>query len=131
LDMSLPNDLYLTFNMSCELKGALVPVQHIPSNPPVPINYISIDDISDGGFIVPDPSSGKRSGVFLAASKKRTDGTYKIFISNGDGVYTFTIDNTGFNFTNAFLFPGSGFNPTGVRGEMDIAELNNGNYRIA
>ncbi len=129
LDMSLPNDIYLDYN--CDLKGALVPMQYFPGNPPQPVFYIEIDDISKGSFIPPDPGPGKRSGVFLASSKKRTDGSYKVFISNGDGVFTFTVDATGFNFTNLFAFPGSAFNPADVRGEMDIAELSNGNYRIA
>ena len=109
LDMSLLNDLYL--NSPCELFGALVPLQYTTGNPAQPLNYIGIDAISQNNFVMPSLSPGKRSGSFMAASKKHADGSYKVFISNGGGIYTFTVNQLGFNFTHFFNFPTAGFNP--------------------
>ncbi|MCO5268750.1 MAG: T9SS type A sorting domain-containing protein [Brumimicrobium sp.] len=81
------------------------------------------------GFVV---EGTKQGGVFIAASKIRNDNSRLVFISNGYGIYRYIIDNNGFNYDNYFLPWGpSQFNQISMRGEMELVELSNGNYRIA
>jgi len=77
-------------------------------------------------------SSGKQGGCFVAASKVRNDNSRLVFISNGNGIFRYKIDANGFNYDNYFLQWGpTHFNQMAMRGEMELAELPNGNYRIA
>lgn len=88
----------------------------------------SIASITPGFVVEPD----KQGGVFIAASKLRSDNSRLVFISNGYGIYRYKIDNNGFNYDNYFLPWGpSQFNQIPMRGEMELVELPNGNYRIA
>jgi hypothetical protein len=77
-------------------------------------------------------SFGKQGGCFVAASKVRNDNSRLVFISNGNGIFRYRIDANGFNYDNYFLQWGpSSFNQMSMRGEMELIELSNGNYRIA
>jgi len=80
------------------------------------------------GFVV---EASKQGGVFIAASKLRSDNTRLVFISNGYGIYRYKINSSGFSYDNYYLPYGPcSFNQISVRGEMELIELPGG-YRIA
>lgn len=117
LDLSQPNTYYPT------RFGAL--------------EYTSTGTASSIASITPNftgwnQSDAKQGGCFVAASKVRSDNSRLVFISNGNGIFRYKIDNNGFNYDNYFLPWGpSQFNQIQMRGEMELVELSNGNYRIA
>jgi hypothetical protein len=82
-------------------------------------------------FSPSSPSPGKASGVFYAITPKRTDNSHHIFISNGEGFFTFNVNENGIEEIAYNTFGSSEFNPYNLRGEMEVSVLKNGNYRIA
>lgn len=77
----------------------------------------------------------KNQPCYIAASKtKLINGieTRFVFISNGSSIYRFRIDQNGFQYDNYSIeLPYSGANQADQRGEMELIELSNGNFRIA
>ncbi|MFM6993606.1 MAG: T9SS type A sorting domain-containing protein [Sediminibacterium sp.] len=74
----------------------------------------------------------KQGFVFIAASKLRNDNSRFVFISSGHGIYRYKIDNTGFHYDNSYLpYSTTTLEQIKFRGEMELIELPNGNYRIA
>jgi len=55
-----------------------------------------------------------------------------VYLSSGFGVFQYIIDENGFSYTGQFIPYPNGFAPSaGQRGEMEIIELGNGNFRLA
>ncbi len=120
LDMSLPNQIY------SGRKGALVYTDGYTA--------VSIPDITPD-YMPPVLNDVKMGGVSIAASKLRSDNSRFVFINNGRKIYRYKIDNSGFNYQSSFSLPladyNAVYNTTDIRGEMELIELDNGNYRIA
>ncbi len=76
--------------------------------------------------------SVKDGSVYIAASKLRNDNSRFVFVSSEVGIYRYKIDNAGFYYDNYFLpYNTSGSESIGYRGEMELVEMSNGNYRIS
>lgn len=125
LDMGLEN-FYAAGNTPNpeNYRGQLVPYNMWDYSQP-------IDEITGGLYDYWDPSPGKKSNVFFAATKERADGSRLAFVTNGIGVYVFNVTTAGFTYSHYMLFSNSNFNPFNVRSELEVAELSSGNYRIA
>jgi hypothetical protein len=114
LDLSVPNTYYASRFGALEI---------------TPTGTAKNLGTSTPGFI---QNPVKQGYVFAAASKLRNDNSRFVFISNGYGIYRYKIDNSGFNYDNYFLpFGPWTLEQTGYRGEMELVELQNGNYRIS
>ncbi|MCF8445079.1 MAG: T9SS type A sorting domain-containing protein [Crocinitomicaceae bacterium] len=74
----------------------------------------------------------KDGSVYIAASKLRNDNSRFVFVSSEVGIYRYKIDNSGFNYDNYFVpYNTTGSESIGFRGEMELIEMTNGNYRIS
>ncbi len=125
LDMSILNpNAYNTNN--CRSYGALVELGSGTYPWGLAIKSIAPD------FDWSDPSPGKKSNVFIAASDLTTNNERLVFVSNGIGIYRFKIGASGFTYENTVIpFPSPVFNPERSRSEMELVKLQSGNYRIA
>lgn len=126
LDMSLPNEMTCT---GCDHYGALV-LQSCPGsqsqNYELPVSCVESSIVPD------DPSEGKVSNCFIAASDLQQGSFNWVFISNPMGIYRFKIDASGFNYDNYFIpFGITAFNNSKIRSEMELVELSNGGFRLA
>lgn len=142
LDMGIQNYQSQEYNAPQCVMGELVP---LGSQMGTQQNIgLSIESLAQGGsghiptpwFVEPnDPSLGKKSNVFLGATKKTSNNEHFVFISNTYYIFRFKISAAGFTFDNAvipFLAVGSpDFNSARVRSELEVIELANGNFRIA
>ena len=131
LDMSILNPIAdaVLEGENCSYFGAFVDEDGYAQEYPEGESVESLIDKWD--FTPPDPSPGKRSGVFFAITPQRTDGSHFVFVANGDGVFTLKVDANQIEAIAFNNFGGSTFNPEDLRGEMEVAVLDNGNYRIA
>jgi hypothetical protein len=75
--------------------------------------------------------ANKQGGLFIAASKVRSDNTRFVFISNGFRFFRFKIDQTGFHYDGYKCSAWPAQYNMELRGEMELAELPGGHYRIA
>lgn len=131
LNFNLPNLLSGDDNgLNCTFYGSLSDKDPVKYSG-VDIEQMIISQANQGNFIVPPTSGDMNSALFFAGTKERSDGSRLVFMSNNDGIYTFKVDLNGFNVINYISFGNSDFNSEHVRSEMEIAELSNGNYRIA
>lgn len=126
LDMSLPNE---TVCSDCDHFGALV-LQSCPNSSmqryDLPVSCV------ESSTIPPDPSPGKVSNCFIAASDLQQGSFRWVFISNPNGIFRFRIDANGFNYDNHFIpFGVTGYNQYRVRAEMELVDLPDGGFRIA
>ena len=126
LDMSLPNEYACT---DCNHFGALV-LQSCPNS--TFQNYALPVSCVEPATIPNDPSPGKVSNCFIAASDLQPGNFNWVFISNPQGIFRFKIDANGFNYDNHFIpFGITAFNNSRVRSEMELVELPGGGFRIA
>lgn len=126
LDMSLPNETVCT---DCEHYGALV-LQSCPGSSSQ--DYALPVECVEPSTVPPDPSPGKISNCFIAASDLQQGSFHWVFISNSYGIFRFKIDASGFNYDNSYISFGNGaFNPFRVRSEMELVELADGGFRLA
>jgi len=126
LDMSLPNEQVCN---DCSHFGALV-LQNCPGSNfqdyALPVSCV------ESATIPPDPSPGKISNCFIAASELQQGSFHWVFISNTWGIFRFKIDANGFNYDNHYIsFPNASFNPYNIRSEMELVSLPGGGFRIA
>jgi hypothetical protein len=130
LDFNEPNIHYANLNKY----GALV--KYYNSSNQVISTTISLETLMPNPFYFQPtgPMNAHYGNLFMAASKLRDDNTRLLFISNGMGIYRFIVDNNGVSFDDE----GGGFiqfpfseGATSFRSEMELIEIENGNYRIA
>lgn len=132
LDMNVPNIYAEAYGADCEYFGALINEFGEPDFEVDGTPVSSIIERIGVPYTVPDPSPGKTSCVFYASSELQSDTTRLVMITNGAGIFSISVSPSSLDavsfipFTNA-----STFNPASVRGEMELALLSNGNYRVA
>lgn len=77
-------------------------------------------------------NENKDGFVYIASSNLRNDNSRFVFVSSNLGINRYKIDNTGFNYDNYFIpYNIAGSESIGYRGEMELVEMSNGNYRIS
>ena len=126
LDMDIPNINDLN-NPTCNAFGALIGSDGTPNSYFGPTQFT----VPGGSFFPSSPSPDKQSGIFFGASDLKPDNSRLFLITNGYGLYTYSLDQNGFSFIEFNDFLGDGFNPYTVRSELEVALLDNGNYRVA
>jgi len=132
IDMTAPNvhDLENT----CEYYGALIgPDGTLNSYNDNPVGFTGEHvngDIYDP-FFPSDIAQDKQSGVFFGSTKLRNDNTRLFFVTNGHGLHSYVLNQSGFEHISFEDFNEGVFNPSSVRSELEVVLLLNGNYRIA
>ncbi len=126
LDMSIPNETVCT---DCAHYGALV-LQSCPGSSTQ--NYALPVECVEPSTVPYDPSPGKISNCFIAASDLQQGSFHWVFISNSYSIFRFKIDGNGFNYDNYSIpFTSPAYNPFRVRSEMELVELSGGGFRLA
>lgn len=124
LDLSLPN-IHSAEKGACDYFGALIA---IGSNP----DYgLQLKSITPNWFPWAEGSTeSPLSGV--AVSDLRADNSYLVYVSAYHKIYKYKVDAAGFHSTNSFIaLPYFDDNQFFIRSEMELVQLENGNYRIA
>lgn len=126
LDMSLPSE---TVCDDCSHYGALVLLTCHSNGSQyyaLPISCV------ESSTIPWDPSPGKISNCFIAASKLQQGSFNWVFISNSHGIFRFKIDASGFKYDNHYIsFGQTSFNASLIRSEMELVSLQSGGFRLA
>nr|MBA3900952.1 hypothetical protein [Bacteroidota bacterium] len=76
-------------------------------------------------------SPGKAGNINFAASRLRPDNSRFVFLTDGLSIFRLRITATGLLFDNYSIVMASGTAYNTVRSEMELVNLQNGNYRIA
>jgi hypothetical protein len=136
LDMTEPS-MNNMLDDECSVSGNLVDLSGniIENSYDQPLgNGYSIDDFlkhTDVTFIIDDPSPGKSSSVFFAATDERQDGTRLAFVSNGRGFFTLLVSSNGISDVGFTPFVAPEFNQFQLRSEMEVVAISDTEYRIA
>jgi len=136
LDMTAPS-MNNMLDDECFVSGNLVDLSGniIENSYDQPLgNGYSIDYFlahSEVPFIIDDPSPGKSSSVFFAATDERPDGTRLAFVSNGRGFFTLLVSSNGISDVGFTPFIAPEFNQFLLRSEMEVVAISDTEYRIA
>ena len=132
IDMTVPNIHDL--NNTCEYYGALIGsdgTSNSYNDNPVGFTGEHVSGDIYEPFFPEDIEPSKQSGVFFGATKLRNDNTRLFFVTNGHGLHSYVLNQSGFQHISYEDFNEGVFNPSQVRSELEVVLLPNGNYRIA
>lgn len=92
------------------------------------LNYLNLFPTPSG---VPVINNTQRANRFSAVSKIRADGSRFLFLTSGEHLLRYKIIGSTITYDNAWWQLPYAVGDEEIRSEMELIELNNGNYRIA
>ena len=135
LDMSVPNqNIAFEDQNYCDYKGAFI--DYNPDDSYYLTNQALGQSLTEFIGEEVDPtgnlSDNKKTAYHFASSTLRSDNSRYIFVSNGAGFFTIHLTSSDVQVLAFNPYPSNvNFSQGYLRGEMEIAELANGNFRIA